>query len=650
MTKKPVAGNEKKILIVDDNVKNLYFLEVILQSDGYEVIVAHNGIEALQILRKTEIDGIVSDILMPKMDGFQLIRGCKKDPFLRNIPFIFYTATYTGKMDEEFGLSLGAIRYIIKPSEPEVLFQHIKEAFSDHARSPRDFSTWSLPDDETFAREYASRVGLKLETKEHLLKESEEKFHLLYQNSMDAILLTSPDGSIQAANPATCAMFQQTEEDIIRNGRTGLVDTTDPRLPVALAECTRDGRFKGELTFLRKDGTRFFGEVSSNLFTDRNGQTRSSMIIRDITDRKRAEEALQKSEERYHNVVEDQTEYICRFLPDGTHIFVNNAYCRYFDKKREDIIGHRFRPVIHPEDREIVARHLASITPEHPVMDIDHRIIMTDGSIRWQRWNDRAIFDPDGRVIEYQSVGRDITVQKELEKELVYHTQELRQFSISLTAANRNLNLLSSITRHDITNQLTVLVGHLRILEKKQPDTSFSEHFNKINTSAQRISAMLRFTKEYEKIGVNAPIWQECLTIVDIAAIQAPLGKIMVKNELPAGAEVYADPLVVKVFYNLMDNAIRYGGKITTIRFSVEGRDGDHIVVCEDDGMGVPAEEKEKIFERGFGKNTGLGLTLSKEILSITGITIRENGEPGRGARFEMTVPKGAWRMTGNGA
>jgi len=107
---------------------------------------------------------------------------------------------------------------------------------------------------------------------------------------------------------------------------------------------------------------------------------------------------------------------------------------------------------------------------------------------------------------------------------------------------------------------------------------------------------------------------------------------------------VFADPLVVKVFYNLMDNAVRYGGKITTIRFSVEEPGDVHLIVCEDDGNGVPAEEKEKIFERGFGKNTGLGLALSQEILSITGITIRETGEPGKGARFEMTVPKGAWR------
>jgi signal transduction histidine kinase len=161
---------------------------------------------------------------------------------------------------------------------------------------------------------------------------------------------------------------------------------------------------------------------------------------------------------------------------------------------------------------------------------------------------------------------------------------------------------------------------------------------------------MIQFTKEYEKIGVNDPVWQEGRKIVDTAATQAHLGQVVVKNDLPAGEEVFADPLVGKVCYNLIDNAVRYGGKITTIRFSVENRNGDLIIVCEDNGNGVIAEEKERIFVRGFGKNTGLGLYLSQEILLITGITIRETGEPGKGARFEMTVPKGAWRTVGSGS
>jgi signal transduction histidine kinase len=111
---------------------------------------------------------------------------------------------------------------------------------------------------------------------------------------------------------------------------------------------------------------------------------------------------------------------------------------------------------------------------------------------------------------------------------------------------------------------------------------------------------------------------------------------------------VYADPLIYKVIFNLIDNAVRYGKTITTIRFSVEERDGDHILVCEDDGVGIPADEKEKIFQRGFGKNTGLGLAISRQILDITGITLHETGEPGKGARFEIVVPRGKCRFEQN--
>jgi signal transduction histidine kinase len=122
-----------------------------------------------------------------------------------------------------------------------------------------------------------------------------------------------------------------------------------------------------------------------------------------------------------------------------------------------------------------------------------------------------------------------------------------------------------------------------------------------------------------------------------------------VKNNLPAGTEVFADPLIARVFYNLMDNAVRYCGNITLIRFLSEVQNGDWIIICEDDGAGVPVKDKELIFRRDYGKNTGMDLFLAREILAITGITICETGEPGTGARFEMTVPKGMWRTTVKG-
>ncbi|HET7376458.1 MAG TPA: PAS domain S-box protein [Anaerolineae bacterium] len=130
---------------------------------------------------------------------------------------------------------------------------------------------------------------------EEALRESEEQIRSLFENSKDAILLSAPDGSIYAANPAACQMFGRTEAEIRQIGRKGVIDTTDPHLTTALEERARTGTFMGELMFVRKDGTKFLGELSSEVFKDRNGQPRTSMLIRDITDRKQAEEALSQT-------------------------------------------------------------------------------------------------------------------------------------------------------------------------------------------------------------------------------------------------------------------------------------------------------------------------------------------------------------------
>lgn len=231
-----------------------------------------------------------------------------------------------------------------------------------------------------------------------------------------------------------------------------------------------------------------------------------------------------------------------------------------------------------------------------------------------------------------------------LNRSLKNEIEERKRVEESLHMVSKKLTLLSSITRHDINNQITVLTGYLSIIEKKHPDDRYSEYLKKAAIAAQHISTIIQFTREYESIGINDPSWQDCQNLIDIAAREAPLLQVKVRNDIPAGSEIFADPLVVKVFYNLIDNALRYGVKITTIRFTVEECGEHHLIVCEDDGGGILTHEKEKIFERGFGKNTGLGLALSREILDITGITIIETGEPGKGARFEISVPNEKWR------
>ena len=155
--------------------------------------------------------------------------------------------------------------------------------------------------------------------------------------------------------------------------------------------------------------------------------------------RRQAEKALLESETHYRNVVEDQTEFISRFLPDYTHVFANEAYCRYFNKKKEELLGNIFRPSVPKEDQDLVRKHFLSLTKENPIASIDHQIIMADGEIRWQRWSDRAIFNNQGSLIEYQSVGRDITETKRSEEKMRIINGELQAAYEQIAATEEEL-------------------------------------------------------------------------------------------------------------------------------------------------------------------------------------------------------------------
>ncbi|HWS22500.1 MAG TPA: PAS domain S-box protein, partial [Methanoregula sp.] len=492
---------------------------------------------------------------------------------------------------------------------------------------------------------------------------------------------------------------------------------------------------------------------------------------------------LEASEQRYRNVVEDQTEFISRFLPDGTHVFVNEAYCRYFNKSRDEIIGKKFIPRVLAEDQALVREHFASLTQERPTAIVTHRIILVDGQVRWQRWSDRAIFDENGVLTEYQSVGRDVTDQKQAEEalrtsetslasifraapvgiglvsdrvlirvndricemtgylqdelvgknsrilypddeeyeyvgtvkyamieqrgtgtvetrwmrkdgiirdillsstpldpsvisagvmftalditdrktaetrlraayqqltdteeELRGKYDELSRAEETLKEANRKLTLLSSITRHDILNKVSVLLGNLEHAKTVSQDPAMAGYIAKLESAAMAIKEQIEFTRVYQDLGSHEPQWHKLDQV--IFRLQVPPSLTLHKN-LPH-VEIFADPIFNKIFYNFLDNAIRHGQKVSSITVSTREGPQGLVISWEDDGIGIPAHEKEKIFSKEYGKHTGLGLFLAAEICSVTGIILQETGEPGKGARFEMLVPPGSYRFTGS--
>jgi PAS domain S-box-containing protein len=220
------------------------------------------------------------------------------------------------------------------------------------------------------------------------------------------------------------------------------------------------------------------------------------------------------------------------------------------------------------------------------------------------------------------------------------------QVETALRMSNKKLALLNSITRHDIMNQLMVLSGSLENALNTVRGTEGITHISRAQKAAKTIQHQIAFTREYEELGIKAPVWQQSSAVIRSAASQMASKTIAV--EIPdERLEIYADPLLGKVFYNLFDNTQKYGGAVTRISISHQPAGDGLVVTVADNGIGLSPDDKKHLFERGFGKHTGLGLFLSREILSITGISVSETGIPGNGARFEIVVPKGAFRFTG---
>ncbi len=210
--------------------------------------------------------------------------------------------------------------------------------------------------------------------------------------------------------------------------------------------------------------------------------------------------------------------------------------------------------------------------------------------------------------------------------------------------SREKLELMNRITRHDVMNQLTILEGHLILADMKVGPGAVREHISASSHAARVIQKQMSFAKDYQDMGMRMPQWHDINGIFKNLALSMGLKGDCLTLET-SGVEVYADPMLERVFYNLLDNSLTHGGIISKIHVAVQETDGGLDIIYSDDGAGIPSALKPQMFSKGFGRNNGLGLFLCREILSHSGMTIYENGEPGRGVRFVIGVPAGKYRF-----
>jgi PAS domain S-box-containing protein len=284
---------------------------------------------------------------------------------------------------------------------------------------------------------------------------------------------------------------------------------------------------------------------------------------------------------------------------------------------------------IHPEERDQIDNIFKDSARSVNEFDSEFRALKADGTEIWLYGRSSPVLDPSGRTKMFIGTLHDITERKRIES--------------NIQLSNRKLNLLGAVTRHDVLNMLTVLMGNVELASTIATDERSKKYLTRSKEAAMVIQKHMEYTRSYEALGAKGSDWIHVSKVLRYNMPHLNLGTTRVNVEI-GDLELFADAMIDKALSNLIENSVLHGQRVKNIKISCQEEGCDLKMYIEDDGVGIADEEKELIFRRGYGKHTGLGLNLSREILGITGMTIKEVGLPGAGARFEICVPSGKFR------
>lgn len=406
----------------------------------------------------------------------------------------------------------------------------------------------------------------------------------------------------------------------------------------------------------------------------------------DITENREFEENLRHSEERYRSVVDNQIEFVCHFSTDTTLTFVNEAYCTYFNRSREDLIGESFLALLPENTRRIAREQIASLIVDPQTIQYEREILMPDGTKVWQLWRDHPILDNEGNVKEFQSVGRDITQLKETQKQLENYARDLeatkssledqtRQLAQTVDELNESRDRAEAATRakseflanmsHEIRTPMSGILGYADILLETDLDGPQRSFANTIQENGKRLLDLLNDILDFSKIeSGHMELEEEPLSIRDL--VNDSLGLLIPKATLKGIQLRYrVDEQVPDMFYgdetrlrqilvNLTSNAVKFTevGEVEVAVSSKALSDDRHELQLSvrDTGIGITPEDLEEIFElftqadasttRRFG-GTGLGLAICRKLSELMGGRVWAESEPGKGSTFHASAVLG---------
>jgi len=670
------------IMIVDDKPENLYLLESMF-ADSYRTVIAANGAEALGLARRSKPDLIITDILMPVMDGFTLCKEWKKDDQLKHIPLVFYTATYTDEKDERFALGLGADLYIVKPQEPDVFMLQISGILSKIENEKWEAN---MPDEVTEVmnlREYNEVLVRKLEDKivdaersrlelmryaeklereiaerksaEKNLKLSEEQYRTLVNSMNEGMVLIDSSGTILYVNNQFCEMSGYSSNELVNHtSYLNLFKVENQQISMSKIDQRNQGvKEIYEMPMIRKDRTEIWVKISASpVYNDEGDITGSMGVFENIQDKKLIEAQLIHEKNLFQTLARVSPMGIFRTQVDGFTTYVNPKWSELSGLSFEESLGDGWLKAVHPEDRLTLQNQWEADIKENRVSSAEYRFLRRDGSIIWVAGS--AVQESvDNEITGYVGTITDITERKKFEEELLAAKERAETSDRLKTAFMNNIS-------HEVRTPLNGILGFGEMIA--EPDVTGEEksrYLEILNSSSDRllktindfmdISLVVSRNMEVRRNSFN--LNEFLVQLFNENVTRALAKKLEFNFHTPDNClslQIYSDTgLLKKVFSHLLDNAIKFSSAGSIIfGYNLEKERIQFFVT--DEGVGIAQDKLALIFEHFMQEDyintrkfegSGLGLSIAKGIVELLGGTLWVKSVKGQGSSFFFTIP-----------
>jgi len=642
-------------------MKSMKHKILIVEHDSTNTELIHNE------LKKSKIN-YTSEIVQTKKEYVKALHNFKPDVILSNYTFPAFDGPAAFKIKEKFSPQTPFI-FVSESIGEEIAVELMKKGVSDFVLKE---SLSTLTNKLKLAIKNAKICKSGFENKQaeekrvEELGQNEAKFRAIFENSIDGILLLVTDGDVLAANPALCKMLQKTEQEIINTGKSGFVDITDPKYIMFLEERQHTGKAKEELTLVRNDGSEFPAEISSVAYEDFYNEKRTSMVIRDITERIKAEKALTQSEKRYRQIVETAQEGIWVIDENHKTSFVNKKMGEILEYTPEEMMGKEISFFMDEEGKQLVAKSIIRKKNEQSSQR-QFKYISKSGKEVWANVAANPFINSKGIYKGSMAMVTDVTERKQnkekleqLNIELAFQNDEKENYAAELITTNtellktnRELDRFVYSVSHDLRSPLTSILGLISFIEEESLETDTLEHIGMIRNSVNRLDEFIKNILSYSRNNrtgldiVQIPLQQTTTEIVNSLRSIKDAENILFEIDIKEQQPFFSDRLRLNTLLeNLISNAIKYHKTNQTDSFiKIIGQSNHEKLFLSiiDNGIGIASKDHDKIFDMFFrlsGKKngSGIGLYIVKDTVQILQGSIEVHSEEGKGTTFNITL------------